>query len=86
MASILDRLADLPFDLHAVSLVCSEEALRARMARDGRGADAIGQSVARLPLYGAMRTLKVDTTALPVPDVADRILETLRTGEARSAR
>lgn len=50
----------------SVSLVCSEEELRARLLRDVdaglRTADVVARSLARLPAYAALDTRKLDTT------------------------
>ena len=50
------------------SLVCTEEALRARLQKDVeqgvREADCIPRSVERLPLYALLPTQKVDVTHL----------------------
>lgn len=60
-----------------VSLVCSEEELRARLQRDVdaglRTADVIARSLARLPAYAALDTRKLDTTGLTPEQTAARI-------------
>ena len=69
--SILDELlGQLDTDgwqVQAVSLVCGEAALRRRLEGDiaagVRTPDVIGRSLARLPLYRALSTVKIDTTA-----------------------
>lgn len=59
------------------SLVASEEALRERLLADIaaglRTEDVIARSLARLPLYDAMKTVRIDTTGMTVPMVAERI-------------
>ncbi len=79
--AILDMLtASLDLDgvrLHKISLVCSEEALRARLgadvARGVRTGDVIERSVARLPLFDALDTVKLDVSILTAEQAAERI-------------
>ncbi len=57
-----------------VSLVCAEEALRQRLLSDMaaglRQADVVARGLSYLPLYAALDTQKLDTTALTPQEVA----------------
>lgn len=79
--SILDAVLD-GLDLSGctvkrVSLVCSEAELHARLQRDVdaglRTADVIPRSLARLPAYAGLDTVKLDTTVLTPEQAAARI-------------
>jgi len=79
--AILDELLSrLELDgcgVTAVSLVCTEEALRQRLQKDIdagiRTADVLERSAARLPLYEALDTAVIDTTALDAGGVAEAV-------------
>ena len=81
--AIIDNLlARLPTDgvsVTAVSLVCTPEALAARISEDVaaglRTPDVLPRSLARLPLYDALRTVKLDTTRLTPEEAARAILD-----------
>jgi len=68
------------FELHTVSLVCGQEQLKARLAKDVesgiRQPDVIGRSVERLPLYEALNTVKVDVSTM-TPAEAVRLIAKL---------
>ena len=79
--SILDGLL-ARLDLRDVrvvsgSLVCSEDALRQRLIRDveagRRTPDVIARSVQRLKLYDLLDTVKLDVSAMPPEEAAQRI-------------
>ena len=80
--AILDTLlSHLPLgdtDVTAVSLVCSPEALKARIDRDVqaglRAPDVLARSLDRLPLYDVLATVKLDTTGLTPRQTAQAIL------------
>ena len=80
--AILDTLlSHLPLgdtDVTAVSLVCSPEALKARIDRDVqaglRAPDVLARSLDYLPLYDALATVKLDTTGLTPHQTAQAIL------------
>lgn len=61
----------------SVSLVCSEDALRQRLIRDveasRRTPDVIARSVQRLKLYDLLDTVKLDVSAMPPEEAAQRI-------------
>ena len=80
-AIIDDLMSRLPLDgvqIIAVSLVCKPEALAARIGGDIaaglRTPDVLNRSLARLPLYDALRTAKLDTTGLTPEEAARAIL------------
>ncbi len=60
-----------------VSLTASEEALteriRADVAAGRRGPGAAEQSLARLPLYRDLNTIKIDTTGRSIPEICREI-------------
>ena len=79
-AIIDDLIARLPLDdvqIIAVSLVCAPEALAGRIGRDVaaglREPDVLDRSLARLPLYDALNTAKLDTTGLTPEETARAI-------------
>lgn len=80
--AILDDLTSrLPLEgceVISVSLVCTEEALARRIEGDVaaglRDADALARSLARLPLYDALDTIKIDTSDMTVQEAAQAIL------------
>lgn len=75
--SILDHiLAQLPLEavrVRAFSLVCDEETLRYRLEGDVaqglRREDVIEKSIARLPLYEELDTVKLDTSHKSVNEI-----------------
>ena len=75
---ILSRLDTSGCLVRTISLVCSEEELHKRLEKDVaagiRQPDVIDRSVARLPLYDALASEKVDTTGLTPEKVAKRII------------
>ena len=60
------------------SLICDEETLRERLQKDisngFRTADVIDRSIARLPLYQKLNTVKIDTTSKSIDDIAKEII------------
>lgn len=75
---ILSRLNLEDCQVAAYSLICTEEALRSRLQRDMdrglRGSDVLARSISRLPLYGGLDTVKLDTTDQTPSQIVDRIL------------
>ncbi len=79
--SIIDalrfRLETPAAEVKAISLICSANALKARLGKDiGAGLrqpDILTRSLARLPLYARLDTVKLDVSALAPEDVALRI-------------
>lgn len=82
--SILDEvksgLALSGVEVKAVSLICTpmqlEERLNMDVARGLRAPDVVTRSLARLPLYDALDTRKVDTTGQTVAEVVQNIVGT----------
>ena len=74
---LLKRLNLRDVRVVSVSLVCSEDALRQRLIRDveaGRSTpDVIARSVQRLKLYDLLDTVKLDVSAMPPEEAAQRI-------------
>jgi broad-specificity NMP kinase len=79
---LLSHLQDLDFSMCALTLLCSEPALRARLAEDGRSAEEIERSVARLPLYRQVNSVKVDTTGHTAEETVEQ-LWTIVAGDSR---
>ena len=74
---ILDKLKEFDFELHKVSLVCSEESLKSRLdvdvKNDIRKADVISRSIDRISLYEKMDTIKIDVSKITPQDTAKKI-------------
>lgn len=74
---LLDRLTGLSFDCRVFTLVCTPEALQARLQRDveqgSRAADVIPRSLQRLPLYEQMKTEKIDVSQISAREAAEEI-------------
>lgn len=80
-AIIDDLLARLSLNscrVHVISLICSPQALTARIQKDVdagiRQADVLERSLARLPLYEKLGTVKIDTTSLSIAQAAQQII------------
>lgn len=82
LEDILAGLAGLSFVPLAYSLTASEAALRQRIQADVaaglRQPDVLERSLARLPLYDALPTVKLDTTGLTPRQAAERIARAAR--------
>ncbi len=76
---ILNRLDTGCCDVEAITLMVDEENLRSRLGRDIqnglRSWDIVSRSVARLPLYHSLDTIKIDTSGKSVPDVVEKIMK-----------
>lgn len=79
---ILQALKDCRFELHKISLVCSEDALRERIQKDVesgvRQPDVIDRSVCRIPLYERMNTVKIDVSSLSAQQTAEQICKIIQ--------
>ncbi len=75
--TILERLDLEGRTVKCVSLLADERSLRERLQADVekgvRTPDAVERSIARLPLYRELRTIKIDTSGRSVQTVADMI-------------
>ena len=76
---LLSRLDTAGWQVHAFSLVCSADALRARLQKDIdaglRAPGVIGRSLARLPLYASLDTVKLDVSGITAAQAADAIAQ-----------
>ncbi|HHW72176.1 MAG TPA: AAA family ATPase [Firmicutes bacterium] len=74
---IVSRLDTANCEVKAVSLMCSEKELRERLEKDiaagRRTRDIMGRSLARLPLYHQLDTVKINTDGKTVREVAEEI-------------
>ncbi len=77
--SLLERLDTQQCEVKVISLICDEKTLCERLQKDIsngiRMANVIDRSIERLPLYGKLKTIKIDTTAKSIDAVAKEILE-----------
>ena len=75
---ILSRLDTVGCQVHVISLVCSEEALRERLQKDVdmgiRTADVIPRSLARVPMYEKLDTAKIDVSSLSPEQAAEMVI------------
>jgi hypothetical protein len=64
---------------HCFTLISTEQALIERLNRDiatgKRGSDITGRSVARIPLYDELDTVKIDVSTISPADAARRVAE-----------
>lgn len=76
--NIVSRLDIANCKVHPISLVCSEQALQARLRQDVdagiRTEDVIRRSIERIPLYEKLNTYKVDVSKIIPEQVADFII------------
>ena len=74
---ILSRLDVGETEVKAISLIASEKAITARLEKDVangiRTPDVIERSIARIPLYEKLDTLKIDTNEKTIDAVAEEI-------------
>lgn len=75
---ILDRLDTADCRIVCISLVCEEAVLKARLQKDVDGgirtADVITRSIAYLPLYASLHTVKMDTSSKSASEAAEEIM------------
>jgi Shikimate kinase len=75
---ILSRLDTTDCNVHAISLVCSKQALQDRLRKDVdagiRTEDVIYRSIERIPLYEKLNTYKVDISKILPEQAADAII------------
>lgn len=75
--AILEKLDTKDCAVKCISLTADEKHLRDRLSRDVekgiRNAEVIDRSVARIPLYAALNTIKIDTNQKTVAIIADEI-------------
>lgn len=75
--SIIEKLDTKNCVVNCISLVANEESLRGRLSNDVergiRTTDVIERSVARIPLYLALNTIKIDTNKKTVTMIVNEI-------------
>jgi broad-specificity NMP kinase len=75
--SILEKLDTQNCEVKCVSLVADENTLRERLSADVergiRSEDVIERSIARIPMYQALGTIKIDTKGKAVAVIANEI-------------
>ena len=75
--SILEKLDTQNCEVKCISLVVDEKTLRERLAMDVergiRSEDIIERSIARIPMYQALNTIKIDTNTKTVAIIANEI-------------
>ena len=75
--SIIEKLDTKNCTVHCISLIVNEKCLRDRLSNDIekgiRTADILERSIARIPLYQALSTIKIDTNNKTVAMIADEI-------------
>jgi broad-specificity NMP kinase len=80
--SIIEKLDLENCDIKCISLITDETNLRNRLTADVergiRTADVIDRSIARIPLYQALDTIKIDTSNKTVQMIADEIKYSLK--------
>lgn len=76
--AIVSRLDTNELNIVSVSLVADENILKARLQKDIdaglRSSDVIDRSLARLPLYENLNTIKIDTDNLTAEQIVLKIL------------
>ena len=74
---LISRVHTCGVEVKVISLVCSAEALKDRLLKDVdagiRKADIVARSTARLPLYSALDTIKLDVSCMTPEEAAERI-------------
>ena len=75
---LLSRLEIKDCRILCISLLCTPEALTARLTKDIsaglRQPDVLPRSLARIPLYEKLNTIKTDISALSAEEAAEEIL------------
>lgn len=76
---IIENLDTENCDIKCISLIANENNLCERLMADVksgiRNADIIDRSVARIPLYQTLHTIKIDTNNKTVQMIADEITQ-----------
>ena len=77
--SILARLDTADVRVKCISLLADEPTLRMRLTADVergiRAEDVIPRSIGRIPLYQALKTVKIDTNERTIPEIAREIAQ-----------
>lgn len=84
---ILTRLQGKEFELHQFTLICTRQTLRERLEKDVqhglRQEEVIGRSMARLPLYEKMNTIKIWVDNCTPEEAAEKIQALIGSGIER---
>lgn len=79
---ILNGLEPENFEIVKISLICPPDILKQKLSKDIakgiRKAGVIEKSIAYLPLYEHMNTLKIETGSQTVPETSRKILQAVR--------
>lgn len=75
---ILEKLADLEFELYKITLVCSEDELKKRMQNDKRDDNSISLSLDRLKLYRGMKTNIIDNSNMSIDETVEKIIAIIK--------
>lgn len=77
--TILNKINTTDCIVKIVSLMANKETLTERIMRDidngSRGADVLERSIARLPLYQSINSVKVETDGKTVHEIAEEIIK-----------
>ncbi len=77
--SIVNGIDIKDCNVKIISLVCNESSLRNRLEKDInqgiRTEDIVEKSIARLPLYQQLKTVKIDTSYMLPKDIVKKIIE-----------
>lgn len=77
--SIIEKLDTKNCTVHCISLIVNEKCLQDRLSNDIekgiRTADILERNIARIPLYQALNTIKIDTNNKTVAMIADEITQ-----------
>lgn len=83
--AILQELKDMDFELHKITLTCSEDCLRTRIKSDidmnFRSEDSIEKSIERLRRYDELDTKKIDTTNVSIRETVEKVKKVLGVSE-----
>lgn len=78
----LSRNQKNKFELYKISLICSEAALRKRLELDVknrlREPEGTERSIARIPLYRKMDTIKIDVSEISPQETAEQIIKLVK--------
>lgn len=79
---ILNELKEFDFELHKISLICSEESLKSRLnidIKNGiRNDDIVNRSIKRILLYDKMDTIKIYVSNITPNDTAKEIYKMIK--------
>jgi|SRR5690554_8105625 len=74
---ILSNLETTNCEIKAISLLCAADELRERLSRDiaagRREPDVLERSLARMPLYDQLNTIKINTSGKTVGEIAEEL-------------